>query len=394
MVSGKEKMTGDARTEEPQNIAFLLRDEVESTVRFFYDTLSALPQAAIVLDRGGKVKYVNNYAADLMEHSREEMINRDFDHHMMEIFSLSLVQAFLSAIESALNDDMACQKLLVSGKRKEKRFVGELTVKPLHLKDHTQGAALLLLEEKTQWVLMEETLSKNSMLDQAGTMAIGVAHQMRNNLQSIQSLLELMEWKFAGDNRVFKEYSDMIHSELDSANVIVTQLLQVSHYQDLTLAPVEINGLCHEVITLMRATLMNKKIVIQENYSDAMPELTLDHFRIKQVIVNLIRNAVDALAGSGTICVSTKYNFGLNQAEIAITDDGVGMDEITLEKIRQPFFTTKENGNGVGLAVCRRMLADQGGYLKVESVLGQGSTFTIVLPEVAGQGAQDATCIR
>ncbi len=125
-----------------------------------------------------------------------------------------------------------------------------------------------------------------------------------------------------------------------------------------------------------------------------MPELTLDHFRIKQVIVNLIRNAVDALAGSGTICVSTKYNFGLNQAEIAITDDGVGMDEITLEKIRQPFFTTKENGNGVGLAVCRRMLADQGGYLKVESVLGQGSTFTIVLPEVAGQGAQDATCIR
>ncbi len=63
---------------------------------------------------------------------------------------------------------------------------------------------MLLLEEKTQWVLMEETLSKNSMLDQAGTMAIGVAHQMRNNLQSIQSLLELMEWKFIGDDRILR----------------------------------------------------------------------------------------------------------------------------------------------------------------------------------------------
>ncbi len=65
---------------------------------------------------------LNNYAADLMEHSREEMINRDFDRHMMEIFSLSLVQAFLSAIESALNDDMACQKLLVFGKKEREAF--------------------------------------------------------------------------------------------------------------------------------------------------------------------------------------------------------------------------------------------------------------------------------
>ncbi len=73
----------------------------------------------------------------------------------------------------------------------------------------------------------------------------------------------------------------MIHSELDSANVIVTQLLQVSHYQDLTLAPVEINGLCHEVITLMRATLMNKKIVIQENYSDSNARIDVRSFSYK-----------------------------------------------------------------------------------------------------------------
>jgi len=361
-----------------------LQEEVESAVRFYYDTLSNLSYAAFVLDKAGKIKYVNNCAADLLALAKPDIIGQEFDRQILSRFSLSLAHELLSAAYGALCLGVTSRKVVLGGMLGDDRFVGELTVGSLRDKQDGLRGAVLLLEEKTQMVLMEENLSKTSLLDRAGAVAVGASHQLRNYLQSVRSIFQLMEFK-RRDDSVFREYSSMVYEELDGANKILTQLLHISHWQDLRLVPLSVNELCHEVVQLMQVVLTNRDIIIEEEYCEEIPHLILDYFRMKQVLVNLISNGIDALQGSGTIHVMTKYDFLLNQGEICIIDNGIGMNEDTLKKIRAPFYTTKEKGSGVGLVVCRRMLADQGGYLKIESVPGKGSNFTIILPEATSK---------
>jgi signal transduction histidine kinase len=129
-----------------------------------------------------------------------------------------------------------------------------------------------------------------------------------------------------------------------------------------------------------------RKIELEKDFGLDLPEITADPMQLKQVFMNLLLNAVDAMPEGGRLVLKTAYDQTARAIKIALSDTGKGIDAAALDKIFQPFFTTKSKGTGLGLAISKRLIEDHGGKIGIESVKGAGSTFRINLPCDEGRG--------
>ncbi len=306
-----------------------------------------------------------------------------FDSSLLDAFSPVLARQLLNAVATV--EKNTAKRSLVSGKRQKAPFTAELTVQRLTSTSGALRGVLLLLGECSNVAPAKpgkgEKTKQAPSTDDKTVVTAGIAHQLRNNLQSVQSIVELVSMGTSGAF-VPDDYIAMLRQELSEADYMLTEMLNLARWQELDLKELDINAFCKDIVKLVQANVILQPVKIVERYGKNLPLFRLDMFRLKQVLLNLMRNALDALDGKGTIIISTSCDPKTKWGKIDIEDTGGGMDEETLEKIRQPFYTTKEKGTGLGLLVCRRLLADQGAYLDIASKKGKGSTFSIMLPMV------------
>ncbi len=221
----------------------------------------------------------------------------------------------------------------------------------------------------------QQQLVKSERLAAIGELAGMVGHDLRNPLASIKNATYYLKRKGAAITETrAKEMLEIIDRSIDHSDKIINDLLEYA--RELRLELDDASPQCL-LIAALKLVQVPERIQIIDKTSDE-PKLSVDLEKIKSVFVNLIKNAIDAMPSGGTLEIRSSQA-GTN-VEICISDTGTGISEEVLPKIFLPLFTTKAQGMGFGLAICKRVVAAHGGKIFVETSLGKGTTFTVVLP--------------
>ena len=175
-----------------------------------------------------------------------------------------------------------------------------------------------------------------------------------------------------------EHYLEVAKGEISRLDYIVTQFLQAIRPSPPQLAPASINDVVRETLELLRPELENRGLVVKEKLARLVPAAPMDSGQIKQVLVNLIKNAMQAMTRDGKLTVQTGHT--PDTVWISITDTGGGIPQDQISHIFEPFYTTKKKGTGLGLMIVLRIIRQHGGHIEVESNVGQGTTFRISLP--------------
>jgi signal transduction histidine kinase len=243
------------------------------------------------------------------------------------------------------------------------------------------GDYLISVRDVSEYKLIEQTAFQNDKLAMLGKIAAAIAHEIRNPLTAIRGFIQLLDPHMKEIGK--QEYVRIILSEIDRANNIIFEFLNSSKPTAPLKQIVSVDSLLRESILLTESEANMKGCELHCEIFDPDMTVAVDVKQIKQVLLNMIRNALDAIqeAGDGRkgrIDISARRE-GLNVL-ITIRDNGKGMDRETLSRLFDPFFTTKQDGTGLGLSVSYRIINNHGGSIAVDSTPGEGTEFSIYLP--------------
>lgn len=224
--------------------------------------------------------------------------------------------------------------------------------------------------EEKHWELM-----KAEKLAAIGELATGVAHEVRNPLSGIGLALELM--KDETENEEHKQTIRDILNEISRLERIVKGLFQLGHPKSIQLIECTPNDIVERALNLVSMKAKEKGVTIRKDLACGV-SFHVDHEQIEQVILNLLINGIEATGGSGEIRVETRSSNG--SVEISVSDTGCGVPDEEMERILQPFYSTKETGTGLGLAISSRIVEAHKGKLRITSRVGEGSTFVVEIP--------------
>ena len=242
----------------------------------------------------------------------------------------------------------------------------------LHDVDHTQS----------ELVRSRESLQQAEKMALVGKLAAGMAHSIRNPFTSVKMRMFSLGRSLDLD-AAQKDDFDVIAAEIRHIDTIVQNFLEFSRPPKLRMLPVDPSGVVDSALRLLEHRLKAYGVTVAVDRPAPLPPVTADAEQLKEVLVNLVVNACEAMAHGGTISIEERsVPFGTHgrAALIRVRDDGPGIPPHLVEKVFQPFFSTKEQGTGLGLSIAQRIIGEHSGSLEVESIDGQGAVFTITLP--------------
>ena len=228
----------------------------------------------------------------------------------------------------------------------------------------------------------QEHLQQNEKLATLGKLGAGVAHSVRNPLTSVKMRLFSLQRSLTLDT-VQKEDFEVISEEIRHIDTILSNFLEFSRRPKLKSQISTLEEVIDMALQLMRHRLESYGITATKDIREKLPSLMLDQDQIKEVLVNLLENAGDAMNDGGTIIIAAKQGVVEPLGHVVVmtvTDNGPGIPEELQKKIFQPFFSAKEEGTGLGLNIAKRIIEDHGGWISVKSKSNEGTTFTITLP--------------
>ncbi len=220
-----------------------------------------------------------------------------------------------------------------------------------------------------------KALIKTEKLATIGELATGVAHEVRNPLSGIAIALELMQDET--ENEEHQQTISEILDEIVRLERIVKGLFQLGHPKSLQLIECQPNDIVDRALSLVNMKAKSKGVMIEKNLS-CENQFYVDHEQIEQVVLNLLINGIDATGSFGTVKVETKNSNGT--VEIAVSDTGCGFPQKDIDKILQPFYSTKEKGTGLGLAISNRIVEAHKGKMHITAKEGVGAKFTVEIP--------------
>ncbi len=268
-------------------------------------------------------------------------------------------------------------------KNTQQNFVCELTCKSGQTKqfdflsrpDIIKGVHLTVFRDITDKLKMEEQLKKSDTLNVVGELAAGIAHEIRNPMTALKGFIQLLEGSVKGE---YDSYFQVISSELQRIETIITDFLILAKPQAISYQVKQVNTVLSETLDLMSAQAAMNNIQFHTQYGE-LPLIQCEANQLKQVFINLIKNAIEAMPGGGIIEVSSESFFD-NHILISIKDHGMGIPNSVLKKLGEPFYTTKEKGTGLGLMVTYKIIEEHAGWIEVDSKEGEGTLFQLYLP--------------
>ncbi|MEE9260334.1 MAG: ATP-binding protein [Candidatus Scalindua sediminis] len=223
----------------------------------------------------------------------------------------------------------------------------------------------------------EEQLRHADRLSALGKLSAGIAHEVRTPLASIKGTAEIISDKFKPTDKEY-EFAKILIKEVDRLDTVVAEFLDFARPKPPELKLADINDIIKSVLKLTEYEIAKSKISLRTRFEKSLPSIFVDPEQMKQVFLNLIINAIQAMPNGGTIEIES----GQNTSDIVckFTDTGTGISEEQQEKLFTPFFTSKESGTGLGLAIVHGILEGHKGKIKFTTKENQGTTFIISLP--------------
>jgi len=263
--------------------------------------------------------------------------------------------------------------ILRDSSQREKAYqVFEKKTQALQKEVETTSARLSEVQQK---LIMSEKMAV------MGQLAAGVAHELRNPLNIVSTSIYYLQKVLPDQNDKVREHFTIIRSEIQRAQTIISNLLDFSQKSAQDRTEVDINALLEQTLALVNKELAVNDIVVKRAFS-AVDRCYINPDDVKQVFLNLILNARDAMPQGGTLTISTRPR-GDGFVLIEFTDSGVGIDKDVMDKIFDPFFSTKKTGDGVGigLSIVHSAIERNKGTIEVKSKPGKGTTFSLHLPQ-------------
>ncbi len=245
-------------------------------------------------------------------------------------------------------------------------------------KDGTLEVIVGITEDITKIIEREELLSRSEKLSTVGQLAAGIAHEIRNPLTSIKGFLQIIQ----ADRSVPPTYTSIMLDELDRIESIINEFLFLAKpQQEIKFEVQPFKPILEQVIGLMQGEANLKGIEIIVELNDlALLKVRSNANHLKQVFVNIIKNAMEALQTKGKIKIIGEVNREKSILTVIVIDDGPGISQERLKKLGEPFYSTKEKGTGLGLMITRKLLEDHEGELLFESEVGKGTVVYVKLP--------------
>lgn len=225
----------------------------------------------------------------------------------------------------------------------------------------------------------ENLLRKTEKLSLIGELAAGIAHEIRNPLTALKGFVQLL-YPTLNDKQM---YADIMLSELDRINFIVSELLVLAKPQNVQIKSLSLVDVITNVLALLESEANLKNIHFVTAFS-ARPFIAGEENQLKQVFLNVLKNSIEAITGQGEIHVSTRL-LGDDRVLVLLTDNGCGIPENLIPKLGEPFFTTKDNGTGLGLMISGKIIKDHNGIFQITSQKDKGTVVEITLPIVEQQ---------
>lgn len=253
--------------------------------------------------------------------------------------------------------------------------------------DEMDGDYLLSVKDVSEFKQIEQTAYQNDKLAMLGKISAAIAHEIRNPLTAIRGFIQLLRPHLEQLGK--DEYARIILTEIDRANDIIHEFLNSSKPTAPQKSVVSVPRLLNEVVLLTESEALMKGCQMVLNVPEDEPFVSIDVKQIKQVLLNIIKNAMDAIdevEGDHQGVIDIGAELEGEYVNISIQDNGNGMDKGLLSRLFDPFFTTKEKGTGLGLSVSYRIIKNHRGNISVDSLKGAGTVFVITLPkaEVCG----------
>jgi PAS domain S-box-containing protein len=242
--------------------------------------------------------------------------------------------------------------------------------------------AIVHMEDITEKRRKEAQLRRAESLASLTTLAAGVAHEIKNPLGSLSIHIQLIRKALHGKNEVeipfLERHLGVVDEEIDRLNKIVVDFLFAVRPMDVQLREADPGELVAGIAEFIKPEAERAGVMVELRLAEGLPRVALDDRLMKQAVLNLVKNALAAMPGGGKLRLTAERVE--DEVRIAVEDSGVGISEADLPKIFEPYFTTKENGTGLGLTITFKIVREHDGEIMVTSHPGQGSTFIINLP--------------
>jgi signal transduction histidine kinase len=254
-----------------------------------------------------------------------------------------------------------------------------VSVSPLFDPKSEPHGAICLFTDLTAIKNLEEQLRLKESLATVGELTAGIAHEFRNGLATIHGYSKLFDLSALPDS--YRSYVEGIRTEAESLNQVVTNFLNFARPAQLTLTEVDLRAVCERAAEEVRpdARALGGDVVVSGDFG----VIDGDEVLLRQAFSNLLRNALEACAGTGTpprVVVHSDTDAAQKAWRITVSDNGPGVAEVHRELVFQPFFTLKRNGTGLGLALVQKIVVFHNGRIAVGSAAGGGASFLVTLP--------------
>ncbi len=225
---------------------------------------------------------------------------------------------------------------------------------------------------------LENAVIKAEKLAVLGQLVAGMVHEIRNPLTAIGGFLELLQKQLKGTPK--ESYISVMLAELEHVNRLITEFLSLTKPGYSKRVKCVINNIIREVVMLVESEAQIRKLDLSLATETDMPHILGDGEQLKQVFLNIIKNAFEVLDDGGKIYLQTSWDGQEGLVKVAVRDTGPGIDGQTINNMFIPFFTTKEKGTGLGMFLSKQIIDNHGGRIEVESEPGKGTTVTVLLP--------------
>lgn len=324
----------------------------------------------IAIDRQGDVTTMNPAAEMITGYTLNELVGQPY----ATLFS---DPHFASPVLDTLAHGTEHLAQEVSFPARDRTIELSVTTSRIHNPNGELIGALVIFSDLTARKETQRRLAQTERLATLGELMAGVAHEVRNPLTAIRGYVQIIRQQTSLP--VHQEYLSVVLKEIDSINRVIQQLLDFSRPRQSQWQQVLLNSLIEETLILVQTSGVQARIAFNVEQDKELPAIVADRELLKQVILNILINAVQAISTCGEIRIRT-LSYSATQQAVIIEDNGCGIDIALQKKIFDPFFTTKASGTGLGLALSQRIINAHQGDIHVASMPGCGATFTLILP--------------
>jgi len=374
--TSREKIDQSRRDLEFKNL------EVDARRRYIETILERVATGVISLDADGRISTVNGAAERLLG-----LNNRAIGRSAAEVFVREDLAPLLPVVEAIGRDSgAAVREVTLAREGREVHLAAAATV--LAGEDGRREGAVLVLDDVTPLIRAQRVAAWRDV-------ARRLAHEIKNPLTPIQLSAERLRRHFGHappqTSALVAECTDAIITEVEALKNLVDEFAQFARLRGPRMLPVDLNRLIDETLQLYVGVLQQGALRVERQFTEHLPPVRLDAEQIRQVIINLVDNAVEALGGPHgprrpdgappTITLTTTRDARNGVVRVAVSDNGPGVPDADRDKLFMPYYSTKGRGSGLGLAIVRRIVVEHGGGIEVSPGVPSGTTFTIEMPE-------------